>query len=255
VLNHVAITSAGGICEVQAPGAASEVLAVVEQNGTSRVYALAALRGQVSWCRGTTPFEIHGGQWIANHDMVKYVNGARVPRLLLAVMGWQIAHLYPLPGQRDPQGFVSRHRNAFIMNGYKPDNTVSYALRFPDGAPIFTGDDTLLVDGIAQYHLDKSYRKECRVFVKQASGQIRSRKTLNHEFTESEIAISGLDNAEVTVYLPLEKIAGAYIRQPSRHTTAQDTAEGAPGALSLTEARQGDKLVFKGVTGQLWVRW
>ncbi|MHB9033547.1 MAG: hypothetical protein ACYC6L_10915, partial [Anaerolineae bacterium] len=52
VLNHVAITSACGICEVQAPGAASEVLAVVEQNGTSRVYALAALRGQVSWCRG-----------------------------------------------------------------------------------------------------------------------------------------------------------------------------------------------------------
>ncbi|MCE5259160.1 MAG: hypothetical protein LLG44_08900 [Chloroflexi bacterium] len=255
LLKHAATTSAGGVCEVLQSGAGSTVLATVAKGEDTRVYALSTRQGKVSWCRGTTPFEITGGQWIANHDISKYVNGARLPRLVLAAMGWQIDHLYQTPEQRDPQGFISRHRNAFIMNGYKPDNTVEYALKFPDGAPIFTGDDTLLIDGRAHYHLDKSYRKECRVFVQQQSGRIQCRKTLNHEFSESEIAINGLQDAQVTLYLPLDKIEGAYIRQPSRQTTAQDTAEGAAGQLNCADVRQGDKLVLKNLSGSLVVRW
>ncbi|MHB1357784.1 MAG: hypothetical protein ACYCZF_17585 [Anaerolineae bacterium] len=255
VLNHVAITSAGGVREVLRAGAQAEVVAVVHKSGEERVYALLARHGQVGWCRGTTPFEISGGQWINNHDISKCVNGARIPRLLLAAMGYQISHLSQAPEQRDPQSFVSRHRNAFLLSGYKPDNTVELALSFPDGAPLFTGDDTILENGLAHYHFDKSYHKECRVFVKQQSGRLQSRKTLNHEFTESEFAIRGLKDATVTLYLPLDKIAGAYVRQPSRATTAQDNAEGAVGQLNTPEARHGDKIILTGISGQLIVRW
>lgn len=255
VLKHTAITSAGGVSEELQAGAQVEVLASVRKEGNERVYAVSAMHGNVTWCRGTTPFEIGGGQWIINHDIGVYVNGARIPRLILAAMGLQIGHVYRNPGQRDPQTFISRFRNAFIFNGYKPDNTVQFALSLPDGAPLFTGDDTYLMNGLAHYHLDKSFRKECRVFVQQQEGRLQCRKTCNHEFTESELSVSGLRDARVTLYLPLEKMSDAYIRQPSRAITVQDTAEGAQGQLNLPSARHGNKLVLEHISGQLLVRW
>ncbi|NLV74319.1 MAG: hypothetical protein GXY52_06515 [Chloroflexi bacterium] len=254
-LLHNPVTSGGGIREVQTPGTASELVCSVSQGNVTRAYAVLARGAKVAWCRGSVSLEVAEGQWIRNHDRSRTFNGARIPCMLLGAMGWHIRHLLRSPQQRDPQGFISRYRNAFILNGYKPDNTVGLALRFPGGAPVMTGDDTWIEGGFAHYAFDKSYRKECRVLVDQSSGSISCRKTLNKEFSESEISITGLEDATVTLYLPLDKIDGAYIRQPSRQTTAQDNAKGPVGQLNTPAIREGDKLVLRGLNGTLLVRW
>ncbi len=243
-LRHVGITSGGGIREVLRSGStAVELVASVRKGDALRTYAVTARDRRIAWVRGTLPFDIGGGERIQSHSLSEHINGARIPRMVLGLLGWEIDYRLRAADQRDPQLFISRHRNAFLVSGYKPDNTVEMALRFPDGAPIFVGDDTVLEDGRALYHLDKSFHKTCRACVAQCSGLITCRKTLNLEFTELEIAISGLQEALVTLYLPVDKIEGALIR--TRDSQAFD----------VQAHRVGDKVVISDVSGTLLVRW
>ncbi|MDD2710559.1 MAG: hypothetical protein PHV34_21475 [Verrucomicrobiae bacterium] len=255
IVKHNSVTSGGGVREVHVTGANSEMLATVAAGGATRAYAVGARNGQLVWCRGTLPLDINDDGGLVNHDINHYVNGARVPRLLLAIMGCQIGHALMTPGQRDPQMFMSRHRNGWFFSGCKLDNTVEYALRLPDGAPIFTGDDTCLCNGLARYHMDKTFHKECRVFVDQSDGFISCRKRCNAEFSESEISIRGLRDATVTLFLPLDKIAGAGIWRLPAGPERWGYRRTDDGFIDAINIRYGDKLIIEQITGTIIVRW
>ena len=249
-LLHSAVVCGGGLRERLSAGAAGvTVVGTASSQDEDRVYALSALEGQVAWVRGTLPFEIVEGERIWNHSGLDHVIASRLPRRMLSLMGYDLRHRLLQPDQRNPQMFIWRHRNAYLFCGYKPDNTVGFAFRLPDGAPIFTGDDALLEGGAALYHLEKSYHRECRVFVDQLSGIIRCRRTLNKEFTESEISIAGLQDATVSLYLPLDKIPGAYVRMQGPASRYGD------GGFDIASHRSGDRIVLRGITGTLRVRW
>jgi hypothetical protein len=262
ILLHDQVLSGGGLAATLAPGInrCNVVATASSADGLERVYAVTTADQRVAWVRGSLPFRLEQHERIAYHDASRYVNAARFPRYLLRLMGYTLSHNLLDVSQRNPQMFISRHRNAWILSGYKPDNTVTFGLRFPDGAPILTGDETQIIDGVARYHLDKSFRNECRVLVQQEEGIVGCRKTLNHEFTESELAVSGLQNATVTLYLPMEKLAEAYVRmqgaenQPGGAIDSSGHAAG-PGAFNVEAHRQGSKIVLPNLTGTLLVRW
>ena len=158
--------------------------------------------GKIAWIRGSPPFEL-------NEENIRFRNplSAKIPRFLLGVLGYSIEQS-PYDSQNS-QVFISRHNNAYIFSGYKPDTTVELSFKFPEGAPIFFNYDTVIKEGTSSYCLSKAFHEECRIFVKQFSGKIKCRRTLRHEFTEDEVEITGLENAEVTFYPPeikLEKV-------------------------------------------------
>ena len=88
-----------------------------------------------------------------------------------------------------------------IFNVYNRDTTVEAHYKFPLGAPVINGYNTLLVDGYATYHFPRSVHAECRVFVKQDSGVVRVREmsSVNRKYRR-RIKVSGLKNADVCLF-------------------------------------------------------
>ena len=100
-----------------------------------------------------------------------------------------------------PTATLHRSDNAMIFNVYNRDTTVEARYKFPLGAPVINGYNTLLVDGYATYHFPRSVHGECRVFVKQDSGVVRAREmTPANRKYRRRIKVSGLKNAEVCLF-------------------------------------------------------
>lgn len=155
--------------------------------------------GKILWIRGTLPFTLEGENIYFKDSLP-----AKIPRFLLEYFDYYIKQI---PEEcRSGQIFISRSNNAYIFSGYKPDSTVQFLLKFPEGAPILFNYDVPISDGASLYHFPKSFHEECRIFVKQSSGKIKCRRTLRHEFSEDEVEINGLREAEVIFYPSEDKL-------------------------------------------------
>lgn len=155
--------------------------------------------GKIVWIRGSLPFTLEGEN-IYFRDPLP----AKILRFLLEYFGYCIKQI---PEEfRSGQIFISRSNNAYIFSGYKPDTTVQFLFRFPEGAPILFNYDVLIDNGASIYYFLKSFHEECRIFIKQSSGKVKCRRTLRHEFSEDEVELSGLKGAEVTFYPPEDKL-------------------------------------------------
>lgn len=104
--------------------------------------------------------------------------------------------------ERNPVIMCHRHDNAFIFSVYSPSTTVKTAIRFPYGAPVLDGYETVLENGCATYHFPKAEHRECRVFIEQNDGIVSCCEVapVSAEFRR-RINISGLKNATVR-FLP-----------------------------------------------------
>ena len=96
---------------------------------------------------------------------------------------------------------LSPSDHALQLSVYNPDLTTDTLLKFPLGAPIFTGMDAELEDGFALYRFGRSEHRECRVFVQQSEG-IVSLKELPPVSTvyHRRLYLSGLENATVCIF-------------------------------------------------------
>lgn len=95
-----------------------------------------------------------------------------------------------------------RYNNAFMFSVYAPSTTVKTKMKFPYGAPVLDGYDTVLENGCATYHFPKAEHRECRVFVEQNDGIVSCCEVapVSAEFRR-RIKVSGLKNATVR-FLP-----------------------------------------------------
>ncbi|MBR6765873.1 MAG: hypothetical protein IKM06_05235, partial [Clostridia bacterium] len=95
----------------------------------------------------------------------------------------------------------SRSNNALYVSAYNRNTLTETYLKTPLGAPILNGCDTRLVDGYAVYTFGRTEHRECRVFVKQKSGIVRSRERapVNRKYRR-KIQITGLEDAEVFLF-------------------------------------------------------
>ena len=235
-LRHVGRISDGGVCETVANRSykCTTVRATVAKGGKRRVYALvrksrAWKGGQVAWIRGTLPFD-------ANPNTLEPVNygpdeshDATVwLRHLLADFGLSIRQDRHDPSTKPAYLFASRNRGNYILNGHKPDATVTMHLRFPDGAPILTERQTRVRKSTATYFLDRSFHHECFAFVRQEKESFISHKeerTVPGE--QRAFDLHGLVDAVVTLYVPRAAIAEKRlrVRKIMPYTIQDPTAE------------------------------
>lgn len=156
--------------------------------------------GAVCYVRGTNSANYKGGKLLIPDDPEKWVTGGSFMRYALSYLGYQIHYKKPGCTVKNPVNVISRFDNGFYFAGYVPNQTVEHRLRFPQGAPVFTGMETEIKEGYATYRLPKSWSKECRIFVEQKEGLLSCFEIPRRYKTSRRIELRGLSNAIVRFY-------------------------------------------------------
>lgn len=222
-LIHPALFSAGGMEAVvrDRDDPNTRVLATAEQGGETRCAAVSRRQpewqgGQVAWVRGTVSCDPEkvGGHLLVPYPATVSYPGERLMRVALQTFGLEILvekqQAYRVvrlletaqPELTCPLTCISRHQNAFFFAGYTPDTTYRLHFRFPQGAPILTGYETILERGRSTYSMPRAWRRECRVFVEQQRGQVACR-TLSPSTVygrRHRLLVSGLEEATLRFY-------------------------------------------------------
>lgn len=157
--------------------------------------------GMVVYLRGTNSATYRGGHLLTPDNPKQWFNGSSLLRYSLNNMGYSVYFDKLEADMRNPINCISRNDNAFYFSGFTPNQTIEQQWLFPQGAPIFTGYETELRNGIAHYRMPKSYQEECRVFVKQEKGIISCYEVAPVEWkVKRRIGINGLKQATVRIY-------------------------------------------------------
>lgn len=123
---------------------------------------IAAMEQNAIWVRGIVSKAYNLGSTTIGESFL---------RMALDKLGLHIRLDKPV-GVKPPVLMTHRHNGAFMFSVYSPSTTVKTSLRFPWGAPILDGYETILEDGYATYHFPKAEHRECRVFVEQKEGVV-----------------------------------------------------------------------------------
>ena len=193
MLKVTPVTSAGGLATV------SENDSAVWASAGDK--AIAVQTGSTVWLRGTVGADYRkGARQPTPQDSTKYCPGETFLRLALDRLGLQI-RFDKRPGVKSPVIMSHRHDNAVIFSVYSPSTTVKTALRYPWGAPVLDGYETILENGFSTYHFPKAEHRECRVFVEQAEGIVSCQEIppVSAQYRR-RVEISGLQNATVRFF-------------------------------------------------------
>ena len=262
---HESILSAGPVCEqlIDSADPHTRVYATLRQGAEERIYALTRCSpewqgGAVSWIRGSSSFSFVDQR--PREYPADVWNPAELVRYLLTSFGYRFVQERQHPGVKPVLNFVTRHRNGFLFSGFKADTTAVLRYAFPQGAPLLVGAETVIQDDAATYFLDKSFHKECRIFVHQSSGGVLSCKEKPPFPTgkERKLQVSGLQDADLVVYPPLERMDEVSFELDGQEVDIEVTG-GSSGGQRLAAAhaihREGDCIHLRSVTGVLSVNW
>ena len=206
----------------------------------------------IAWVRGTNSSSYQGGHLLTPDDPTQLFPGDLLLRFALASFGWRLGIGKRAPAQGNPVLGIARHQNGFFFYSFTPDLTVKTSLRFPQGAPILIGTETVLEDGAATYHFPRALHHECRVFVDQAGGVCSCR-----EFRHSELGLTrrlmmtGLQDATIRFYYdPGTEGKVTFLRNPAPEYFAGDfrTAE-------MRDDPFGRYLRLGPLSGSLLITW
>ncbi|MGQ9629503.1 MAG: hypothetical protein ACUVXI_04200 [bacterium] len=255
ILKHDPLVSGGPISEVlkDESDRFTEVCAVVRQNGEERIYALTRRlpswhRGMVGWVRGGNPFSTERNPQselrLPNQYPEGFLDPTILARYLLSRFGYSFLQRRNDPQTRPIMTFVSRLRNGFVFTGYKPDTTAVWRVGFPQGAPLLVGKEAEVEGGFATYFLDRSFHEECRAFVRQESAGVIScaEKPPFPTGKERTIQISGLADADLTIYPPLDRMDEVVIEKDG-------------GRINVKDQIWNKQIHLRGVTGVLSITW
>lgn len=206
-LIHRNLTSMGGLHDIMDYNKADntvKTLAVARQGDKERVIAVHRVNdtgGGIVWVRGTCSCSYKKGQYLLQTDSPeKYFIGERLMRYALSVFGYNIAVVKPYADSKSPVIMVSKNNNGYYFSGYHPDTTVGIRVKFPLGAPLLMGAETLIKGGFACYHMPRAWHHECRVFIEQEDGMVSCRE--HHPvsaFKRRRLSVTGLKNATLRI--------------------------------------------------------
>lgn len=206
-LRHDGTFSGGGLeTRIRTSRSDTRILARAVRNGQNRDVVVFRRNpewygGGVCYVRGTNSARYTGGMLLSPDLPSDYFRGGSLMRQALAAFGYEIRFEKVDPDLRTPVNVISRNRNGYIFSGYVPNQTVEQQFLFPQGAPIFTGQEALLKDGRATYRLPRAWSEECRVFVQQNDGIVSCWEIPPVEFgVRRKIGVNGLKNAVLRVY-------------------------------------------------------
>lgn len=208
-IRHDSIVNGGGVESVvnDREDAATRVLAAMKQRDQMRDVLVVRSRadwngGKVIYFRGTNSNRHTGGRLLTPDNPEEFFHGPLLMRYALREFGYTFLHDRLRPAVRSPVVCVARSNNGFFLSGYTPDTTVKQRFRFPQGAPLLLGYETMLEDGCSTYHLPRGWHRECRVFVTQTGdGRIGfNERHSNEKNVVRRIELDGLANATVIFY-------------------------------------------------------
>ena len=176
-VRHDPLVNGGGVEPVVADrqDAATRVLATMKQGDRARHVLVARSRddwrgGKVIYYRGTHSNRYVGGRLLTPDNPEEFFHGTLLMRYALGEFGYTFLQERLRPAARSPVVCVARCNNGFYFSGYTPDTTVKQRFRFPQGAPLLLGYETVLEEGCSTYQQPRGWHRECRVFVTQPSG-------------------------------------------------------------------------------------
>ena len=264
IASRIRVTPAfdgGGLCEVPASHSDSRdrpcVFATARQGAVLRV--LASHRGAYAYVRSITPCD---GVNPRRHrfDYAPPTQVFPVERLvrhvLGAAFGWSFLADLPTPATLPPRTNLSRHDNAFLFHVFSPDTTAALRVRTPYGAPLVTERETLLVEGAALWHPDKSWRVECRLFVESQTSGIVSVKTGAAQYPgyAGHLRVTGLENAILRFFAPpdlagdLDGSSHVELVHSPRNMLAEDVS-----APEWEDTPDGPCAVWRNVSGPVFI--
>jgi len=258
-LNHREIPSGGGIDTVlrraETPGC--EVCVTVSSGKEDRVYALtcgnssAEGGGRVAWVRGSFTCTIGGGHLPVPDDPRKGFPSAVLMRRMLAHFGCEIRFDKSTPDTRDPLVLVVRSNNGWFFSGYSPSTATKLRLRFPHGAPLFTGGETWLENGFATRVMPRAWHCEARCFVEQQEdGEVSCvERHSGHLGISRRLWLRGLKNATVHFLPELRPSAKKVIMAVNDLRPHNETS------VPYESTEEGRRLVVRGVSGDLLISW
>lgn len=261
-LQHHSLFCGGGmpgVC-VDAADPATRLLAVARQGNASRVAALTRAcpdwhGGRVAWVRGTVSCDPDktGGHLLVPLDPASTFPAEVLMRYALTAFGIELLNERVSADVPTPMLCISRHRNAFVFAGFTANTTSTLRLRTPPGAPLFSGLETRLVAGRAQYTMPRAWLRECRAFIDQ------SREAL----VGCRIRRSGLPGVSRRLELTgLHEATVRFFHEPGTAARVEMRLESHVPCLTgellehvETHDALGHYLQVDGVSGQIMISW
>ena len=234
----------------------TRVLAVMTQEGQSRdiVVSRSVSDGKVVYVRGTNSTDFPGGHLLRPDNRNQFVLGGSLMRLALQEFDFRLHVVKRMPNVAGPITAVARNNNGFFFSTYSPNTTAELKLRFPQGAPLLIGYETILEDGCSTYRLPRAEHRECRIFVQQADFDTTvsciERTAEELEITR-RLEVNGLKNATVYIYPDSHVTKDAlnvYVNADRPWRTGKVTVEHGTSTL-------GHCFVVRDVSEKLVVSW
>ncbi len=258
---HRPVLSGGGVETVlKAPmDDSTQSLATMSQNGKIRDVVIVRNPGtwnggKTVYVRGTNSATFPGGALLKRDNPEQYFVGGTLMRQALQEFGFLFQYEKRSFGIDNPITCIVRNNNGYFFSGYVPNTTVKQRLKFPQGAPLLIGYETILEDGCSIYHLPRAQHRECRIFVRQTE----STETVSCiERTQEELEITrrlqvtGLKDADVYIY-PDDRV-----RQDQLNVYLNADRPWRSGKIGVEKAPEyfGHCFLVRGVTGKLVVSW
>ncbi len=169
-------------------------------------HILASCKGNCAFVRSILPsgkefYETGGFDHAAPNEVFP------VESLMRAVVknwGWNIEFSAFSPESQLPRLTLSRHKNGFYFSFFCRDTTAEIRFSTPAGIPVLEEMETEISDACALWRPGKCMHKRCRIFVRQDGPGVISHKTdfAGEPDIAEKFSITGLNNAEVRIYLP-----------------------------------------------------
>ena len=201
-LSHPSLLSGGGICEIS--DGSTEVAASVEKDGEKRVYVTYNKALGLVWIRGSFPHNPGAGALPNKLKPSEFFPTAMLTRAAMQLFGYPMTFECFDVDDNLPIVQFAKCRDAVIYNLFAKDASVKLRFTTPDGVPAFDNTEFIIEDSVGDYPLSRWIHTDCRVFIKQKK---RAKICVKKDFVEDlhinvdeRITITGLDDAELTIY-------------------------------------------------------
>jgi len=204
-LRHRAVVSGGGLRAVADP-TDDGVRITATQHGQTRAYAVVRSPaewngGQLAWIRGSVCFDPAPKTIEPRFDPPwQFLRPDDWPRRLLAELGLDIVQDRRSEAAKPANVFVKRYDGAWFFTGHKPDTSVRFWVRTPDGAPCYMETEMPIVNGYAGECFGKTFHNEVRAFVRMRDGVVKTKAMPVPVGRRQHFSLAGLVNADVTIY-------------------------------------------------------
>ncbi len=258
-INHRKLFCGGGMRTVlkDATDASTRLYVKMEQNNQERDAVWVRARpewngGKVAYVRGTNSSSFQGGKLLKPDDPQKWVIGGIYLRKVLQAFGLYYGFEKHDPAVKDPMLTIARSNNGFYFSGYVPNTTVRQQFKFPQGAPLLNGFQTVLDSGRSTYYLPTAWHRECRIFVQQSAGIVSCKEIYSGEREISRrLEITGLENATVRIY-PEDRVTEQMLRIYLNSGYPWKTGQ---IPFKAGEKEFGKNYIVEKVSGSLVVAW